>query len=147
MHPLLTPCPHAVSIHSLGNGFINYPNTLQLITFGRSSSSDSGPVDAATSDGQPLSFDLKVYYRLDVAKLDLLYKKYEQQYKSNYIRVITNVLKDTASRNFATTDYFENRELIQTTFQSELNNVFLGENTDLYASTCLLFELYLFFIF
>lgn len=113
----------------LGNKFITYPIGLETIEFssGRDFPADAPALSASTSEGQAVTLEVSFQYRLITGKLADLYKKYERNYKSKFVTLAENALKNTVSRRFTTTDYFERRKAIGEVMHAAVNDALRKE--------------------
>jgi len=104
----------------LTNNFLTYPTTLQSVQF--SDSGGDGPaLSAITKEGQSIILEVSFQFRVRVASIGLLYRKYVQNYKSRYINVAESLLKNVVSGRYSASDYFTNRRAIADVMHSALN--------------------------
>lgn len=104
----------------LTNSFIVYPTTLQSVEFS-DSSPDAPALQASTAEGQSIILELSFQFRVRVAALGALYRKYTLSYKSRYISVAESLLKNQAVL-YSASDYFTRRREIAEVFHSALHN-------------------------
>jgi len=111
----------------VGNNFIVYPTTLQTISFSDADGADAPPLRASTSEGQTITLEVSLQYRLVISNLTLLYRKYESSYQSKYVTVAEAAMKNTVSQRYSTQDYFSQRAGIGDVMHTALNAVFINE--------------------
>jgi len=105
----------------LVSNFITYPTTLQTIEFSNDANADASPLEASTSDGNPIQLEVSFQFRLMIGDMLSLYRSYEQNYRSQYITVAQSVLKTTVAARYTITDYFLDRATITQVMHSTLN--------------------------
>jgi len=117
----------------LGHSFLVYPRNLSIIDFSNDPEFGADPLNAGTSDGQTMTVEVTVYYRLNSTELPLLYQKYGQNYDTKFVNVAQSTLKNSCVK-FAALQYFNARQVIAETMINDLRAAFV----DLYASVELL---------
>jgi len=111
----------------VGNQFILYPTTLQTIAYSEDPGADAISLRASTSEGQTITLEVSLQYRLVISNLTLLYRKYERSYGSKYVTVAEAAMKNTVSQRYSTQDYFSLREGIAEVMHTALNAAFINE--------------------
>jgi len=101
--------------------FITYPTTLQTVEFSNGPNADASPLSASTSDGNPITLEVSFQFRLMIGNMLQLYRRYEDNYRSQYITVAQSVLKTTVAARYSLVDYFRERSTISQVMHSALN--------------------------
>ena len=117
----------------LGHEFIIFPKRLKTIRMSDQASSGGGEGEegeervtsqllARTMDGLPVTLDLSFQYRLmpSAESLVKLYKDFQTDYESAYIRIARNVLRDVAA-DYQAFNYFYNRSVISSAMRGSLD--------------------------
>jgi len=117
----------------LGHSFIIYPRNFSIIDFSPDPENGGDPLNAGTSDGQTITVEVTLFYRLNSTQLPQLYNKYGTQYSSKFVNVAQSTLKNTCVK-FAALQYFNAREVIAETMINDLRVAFM----ELFASVELL---------
>jgi len=117
----------------LGHSFIVFPRNLTIIDFSSDPQSGGDALNAGTSDGQTITVEVTLFYRLNASELPLLYQKFSTNYSPKFINVAQSTLKNSCVK-FAALQYFNAREVIAETMINDLRVAFV----DLFASVELL---------
>jgi len=107
----------------LGHSFVKYPRDLIIIDFSTDADSGGPPLQAGTADGQSITLEVSLYYRLKFDQLYNLYSKFEEKYEPQLIRIAQSTIKNTAVK-FSTEDYFSNRNDIRELMKEDLIKAF-----------------------
>jgi len=107
----------------LGHSFIAYPRNLTIIDFSSDAQFGGESLSAGTSDGQSISVDVTLFFRLNATMLPQLYQKFGTQYLSKFANVAQSTLKNTCVK-FAALDFFNGRQVISETMINDLNVAF-----------------------
>jgi regulator of protease activity HflC (stomatin/prohibitin superfamily) len=103
-----------------------FPTTWQIIDFSPDIDPGDVPLSASTSDGQAVTIEATVYFRLKYQEVYQLYEELGSNYYDNMLSVAKATLKNTAS-TFSTNDFFINRTAIARTMHSNLDAIFSAQ--------------------
>jgi len=99
----------------LGRAFLAFPATVQAIDFSTQSAGDDslrlGPIRARTQ-GQLLSIECSLWYRLDAENVGELYLKRGTRYGADLSKEVRQAVAETASQ-WETVDFFTQRQAIR----------------------------------
>jgi len=93
----------------VGNEFLRFPSTLQVIDFSPDSQDGAAKLTAGTADGQFIEIEVSIYYRIIKDNVISLYRFAGLDYQSQLIARAQDALKNTAIK-FSTLEYFTRRE-------------------------------------
>lgn len=118
-----TLCPP--SSHHLpsttGHDFVKFSQRIKTINFGGDQALSSWSMDK-----QEIHLDLAVLYRIDLEAVPSIFKKYNTEYKEVWKQIMMSSIKGR-TKNFKTTDYFEEREVIKGNLTEALVEGLAGE--------------------
>lgn len=95
----------------LGRSFLEYPSTWISAQYADSPGSDQ---PALTVNSPLITIDCSFQYTLNVQKLPDIYRNYEQNYHSNFVKIAKDVINSaTDATRFSTEDFYKRRRDIQ----------------------------------
>mmetsp|Transcript_9674 Transcript_9674/g.16268 ORF Transcript_9674/g.16268 Transcript_9674/m.16268 type:complete len:264 (+) Transcript_9674:32-823(+) len=106
--------------------FIEYPTTMQTLSFSDASGANRGPIEARSKDGLMVNFRAQFQYQFNQKDLHQLYMRYGEDYKSPCIRFAVDVMNDEASQ-FSASMFFRDLTTVGIQMQTQLEKVFLNE--------------------
>lgn len=110
----------------LGHSFVKYPKKLIIIDFSPDDDCDTcGDValNAGTKDGQTITVEVTLYYKLNSTELGSLYSTFGQDYAPKFVRIAQSTLKNTCVK-FTALEYFSSRKLIAEQMLNDLQAAF-----------------------
>ena len=100
----------------IGHAFVRFPRTVQTIDFAQSSELDSGTsltsVPVISADGQAVSLECSVWFRLVPDQLGELYNRYATRYASQVAKAARQGITE-ASSLFDTVDFYRARATVR----------------------------------
>ena len=107
----------------IGHAFVRFPRTIQTIDFAQSSELVSGTsltsIPVISADGQLISLECSVWFRLVPDKLGELYLRYATRYATNVAKAARQGITE-ASSLFDTVDFYRSRDAVRAAMKREV---------------------------
>ena len=110
---------HGIHFIGLGHTFQRYEIKLNTIEFSQYEGADLPMIKCRTKDGLELDLEASLQYRVNQDDIFKIYTKYGTEERLILIRVIIDVISETASR-FSSTDFFSKRSEIHKAMKDDL---------------------------
>lgn len=116
---------HGIHFIGLGHTFQRYEIKLNTIEFSQYEGADLPMIKCRTKDGLELDLEASLQYRVNQDDIFKIYTKYGTEERLILIRVIIDVISETASR-FSSTDFFSKRSEIHKAMKDDLKQQILA---------------------
>ncbi len=110
----------------LTGNLIKYPTSLQIMEFKDDGLADGPALSTWSNDGQLLSLDMSIFYKVDKDRIFDIFERYEWRWRGPLIRRVWGAVKTETTKHI-TLEYFENREIIKASLFNATNAVLKAE--------------------